>query len=213
MHEVNNPLEAITNLVYLTEKEEISNAAKDYLKEINEQLSLLTAVTRTSLSFYRDQSQAKDTNLVAVAKSALRLHFLRLAKGNVRVCQRFFESAISSVVASEILQVFSNLILNSMDSLPAGLMDILHIRVKRCHDAIHVTVADNGSGIPEHLEKRLFQPRVIGKQTGAGLGLWLSARIVEKHRGTIRCRTSRRTGKSGTIFRISLPHPQFGSQG
>jgi signal transduction histidine kinase len=104
--------------------------------------------------------------------------------------------------------VISNLILNSIDAISDDQRGRLHVRVRRCSGAVHITVADNGSGIPAEIEAQLFEAHVTGKQTGTGLGLWGSKRMLIKHGGTIKYRTSRSLGKSGTVFRIRLPSIQ-----
>jgi signal transduction histidine kinase len=73
----------------------------------------------------------------------------------------------------------------------------------------HITVSDNGTGIPEEIANQLFKPYVTAKQSGTGIGVWLSHRIIAKHNGVLRFRTSRKTGRSGTCFRASLPMPQI----
>ena len=208
MHEVNNPLEAITNLIYLTKGEEISEAALANLQIMEQQLEVLTRVTRSSLSFHRDQLRMKDVDLVEVAESALKIHSSRIATSDIEVSRRYSETARCSGISSEILQVISNLVLNAVEAMPTDTGGRLHLRIHRLENAVHITVADNGCGVPEHVAPHLFQPHVTGKQTGTGLGLWLCESIVTKHRGTMRYRTSRREGKSGTVFRISLPHAE-----
>lgn len=205
MHEVNNPLEAITNLIFLTKAEQISEAARANLQIMEDQVGVLTRVTRSSLSFHRDQLRMKEVNLVEIAESAIRIHFARLAAQDIEVRRRYCHEARCNAIGSEILQVISNLILNALEAMPSRIGAKLHVRVHHCAQSVHVTVADNGSGVPEHVANHLFQPHVTGKQTGAGLGLWLSSRIIANHRGTVRYRTSRQEGKSGTAFRVSLP--------
>ncbi len=207
MHEVNNPLEAITNLVYLLENEEpLPATAQRRLAQLDEQLRILTQITRSSLSFHRGQTVAKEVDLVEIAESALKLHFARIAKNNVQVRKRFPPRAICNGVSGELLQVVSNLILNALDALPEQESASLHVRVHHTRSSVHITVADNGAGIPAHVEPALFNPNVTSKRNGTGLGLWLSERILQRHQGRIRVRTSRAAGRSGTVFRISLPH-------
>ena len=205
MHEVNNPLEAITNLVYLTklQKTDPEQVLQNMLV-IEEQLQTLGRVTSQALTFHREQPEAKDTDLVHIAESALKLHACKLAGQGVRVRRRFRGPAVARVYGSEILQVVSNLILNAIDVLPRGEGKIC-ICVKAYPQRVHLTVADNGPGVPEHFETKLFEPYVTSKVSGTGLGLWLSRRIVHKHSGSLRFRTSRRTHRSGTTFRLSLP--------
>ena len=89
MHEVNNPLEAITNLIYLIKQEQVSPAAQQHLQSIDEQLVMLGNITRSTLSFYRSQSNTAEVDLVTIAESALRLHALHLAQKRVEVRTRF----------------------------------------------------------------------------------------------------------------------------
>lgn len=205
MHEVNNPLEAITNLVYLTklQKNDPEQVLQNMLV-IEEQLQTLGRVTSQALTFHREQPEARDTDLVQIAESALKLHANKLARQGVRVSRRFRGPAMARVYGTEILQVVSNLILNAIDVLPreGGLICLC---VKSCPQCVHLTVADNGPGVPEHFEATLFEPYVTSKASGTGLGLWLSRRIIHKHSGSLRFRTSRGMQRSGTTFRLSLP--------
>ena len=89
MHEVNNPLEAITNLVYLAQREEPGQPIKDYLEQIQEQMAMLTAVARSSLTFYRGQDQPRSLDLVHIAESALKLHGARLKAAGVQISTRY----------------------------------------------------------------------------------------------------------------------------
>jgi signal transduction histidine kinase len=81
----------------------------------------------------------------------------------------------------------------------------MRVRPDKNRKVAHITISDNGHGIPPSVRKRLFEPYVTTKSSGTGVGMWLSKRIVDKHRGTIRFRSSHEPGKSGTTFRISLP--------
>lgn len=207
MHEVNNPLEAITNLVYLLEIDKHNSPqALEYLAVLKEQLGVLTHIARTTLSFHRDQSAARPVDLVMVAQAALKLHFARLSNDNIQVRTRFAERAMSHVIASEILQVLSNLILNALEALPASPEPALHVRVHHRHHGLHVTIADNGPGIPESVAAELFKAHVTSKRAGTGLGLWLSKSLVLKHGGRLRFRTWRGTGRNGTVFQVWFPH-------
>jgi signal transduction histidine kinase len=207
MHEVNNPLEAIANLTYLLELDEsLSVKSGEYLDILKDQLGVLTHITRTSLSFYRDQSTFRGIDLVGIAQASLKLHAANLTAGKIRVRTRFADRAMSSAIATEMLQIFSNLILNAMEVLPAMSEPALHLRVQRGRHGISVTLADNGPGIAEEIEAKLFEAHVTGKSTGTGIGLWHSQRLVSKHGGRIKVRSSRTPGKSGTVFRVWFPH-------
>jgi signal transduction histidine kinase len=209
MHEVNNPLEAITNLVYLTkiQKGNPSQVFENMLV-IEEQLATLGRVTSRALTFHREHAEAKEFDLVDIAESAFRLHADKLARHQITIDRQFQGPARATVFGSEILQVLSNLILNAVDALPRD-EGRISIRVKSSGQSVHILVSDNGEAIPEEFSPRLFEPYVTSKISGTGLGLWLSHRIVSKHKGALRFRSSRKQGRSGTSFRISLPLAQL----
>jgi signal transduction histidine kinase len=205
MHEVNNPLAAITNLVFLTKTEpNIPAKVEEYMALVEEQLKTLATVTKQVLVFHREQASAKDFDIIDLMESALKLHNPRLTAGDVALIRDFRPPAVASVFGSEILQVVSNLLLNSLDALPKRGAR-LRIRVETKNEAVHITVSDNGSGIsPENL-KNLFQPYMTTKKEGTGLGLWLSHGIVKKHQGKLVVRSSQTQGRQGTTFRLSIP--------
>lgn len=205
LHEVNNPLEAITNLVYITKAGKDDPALVfENMTVIEDQLKTLGRITRQALTFHRELAQAAEHDLIEIAEAALRLHRDKLNRHRIQVERRFRGPAVATVFGSEILQVVSNLILNAVDVLSPGKGRIC-VSVKSCSQCMHITVSDNGPGIPEQFANRLFEPYVTSKTSGTGLGLWLSTRIISKHRGTLRFRTSRREGRTGTTFRIQLP--------
>jgi signal transduction histidine kinase len=213
MHEVNNPLEALTNLVFLTKL--VTNEPKKVLENMEmaeQQLFSLAKITRKTLSFYRDQSEAKDFDLVEIAESALKIHAVQARKQGVTIQMRTGGPAFATVFATEILQILSNFILNSFDALPAE-GGILRVQVKRVGDRIHVTVADNGCGMSDSVYKQVFVAHNTTKRHGTGLGLWLSHGIAQKHGGGISCRSSVLSGKSGTTFRFSLPASKVAETG
>jgi signal transduction histidine kinase len=205
MHEVNNPLAAITNLVFLTKlKAGDSEKVLEYMSVIEGQLANLTNVTNQVLTFHRDQHSAKDFDLIDIVESALKLHQGRITSGEVALIRDFRAPATASVFGSELLQVISNLLLNSLDALPERNAQ-LRIRVRTVRDAVHITISDNGAGMAPDVRKALFQPYKTTKETGIGLGLWLSRRIVDKHNGKLRVRSSQARGRQGTTFRLSIP--------
>ena len=205
MHEVNNPLEAITNLVYLAKQQrDEPEQVLEYMTTIEEQLQVLGRVTNQALAFHREQVEPKTFDLVHIAQSALKLHADKLSRHGITVERHFRGPALAKVRANEILQVVSNLILNAVDALPDHTGRI-SLRAGRCSGCVYLAVADNGPGIQQSHVGRLFEPYVTTKQAGTGLGLWLSRRLVQKHHGVLRFRTSQKGGRQGTTFRIKLP--------
>jgi signal transduction histidine kinase len=205
MHEVNNPLEAITNLVYLTKTQKDKPAiVAENMKTIEQQLALLSKVTSQVLAFNRKEVEPKEWDLVEVAESALKLHAAKIARHRAVAHKKFDRQARLRVIGTEILQVTSNLILNAIDALPQEGGHI-HVRVRTHGKFVHIVVADNGTGIPLHIAPRLFEPYFTSKPHGTGLGLWLSRRLISKHGGKLTYRTSQVESRRGTAFRISLP--------
>lgn len=205
LHEVNNPLEAITNLVYLTKLERTNpEQVLENMLVIEEQVRLLGQVTGQALTFHRQQNELKECDLVNIAEAALKLHADKFARHGTTVTRRYRGPAIAKIRGTEILQVVSNLIINAVDALPRGIGQIW-IGVKTSKGTVHIAVADDGPGVAQHIVPQLFGPYVTSKTSGTGLGLWLSKRIVEKHGGSLRFRTTREGKRKGTIFRLSLP--------
>ena len=205
MHEVNNPLAAITNLIYLA-KLQVQQPEKvlEYLSTIEDQLETLRNVTAQVLTFHREQVSTRDFDLIDIVESALKLHSGRLSSVEVALVRTFHPPATASVFGSEILQVISNLLLNALDAmLEKGAQ--LHVRVRSIGKDVHITVADNGYGMSAQTLERLFEPYRTTKSSGTGLGLWLSQRIVKKHNGRLRVRSSQVPGRTGTTFRLSVP--------
>jgi signal transduction histidine kinase len=164
----------------------------------------LGRITKQALTFYGDQPDAREYDLVEIAEAALRLHADKLGRHGATVARQFRGPVFARVFGNEILQVLSNLILNAVDAISVG-QGRLVIRVSVSGPMAHITVCDNGSGIPSEVASRMFEPYVTSKESGTGIGLCLSHRIIENHRGHLSFKISRQGGQSGTSFRISLP--------
>ena len=207
MHEVNNPLEAISNLVYLTKSQpDDPNQVRERMELVEYQLARLGEITRKSLAFFRE-SEPKAFDLVDIAESAIRLHLLGLPAGRLNLTKEFPQEAIVHGRAGELLQVLSNLFINALEALPE--QDArFRLRIRVVGQRVQMVIADNGQGIPTSVRARLFKPFETGKTKGTGIGLWLSKQIMDRHSGTIRFRSSQREGKTGTVFRLTIPLKQ-----
>jgi signal transduction histidine kinase len=208
MHEINNPLEAITNLVYLAKLQaHDAEKVRCYAQQAEEQLDLVRTIARQTLSFYREQHRAHEVDVVELLESALRIHTKYLLEKQVDIQRRLPETLVIQGNSGELLQVLSNLIVNALEAISDR--GRLYLRARSGNEQVHITVADDGCGIPEELRRNLFVPFHTSKgESGTGLGLWLSKTLIEKHRGRIRWRSSVRVGRSGTAFRISLATSQ-----
>ncbi len=205
MHEINGPLEAVINLNYLIKCEvDDVDRVRQYCGLIDEQLVTLTKLSRQTLSFYKSAETRQAIAIATLAEAALRVHQKTIAAKQIRLRKRLPADITAEVHAGDILQVLSNLVANAVDALPMN--GVLGLRLRRGEDEVHVTVADNGPGIPAPVLTKIFDPFfTTKKERGTGLGLAISKSIVEKHQGRIRSRTSTRPTRTGTTFRVSLP--------
>lgn len=211
-HEINNPLEAVTNVLYLLrQRSELDPVSRDYIRIADEELARVAHIVRQALSFSRGHSELTQVSVSAVLQSVLDLYRGRVQAANVTMKKQFRCEGEIVGFESELRQVFSNLLVNAVDAVGKG--GIVTLRVEPAREwrnvrrrGIRVLVADNGVGvIPEH-RKQLFEPFFTTKgNNGTGLGLWICREIVEKHGGTIRMRSRTRPGESGAVFSVFLP--------
>ena len=211
-HEINNPLAAVTNLLYLARAaEQLPEATRRHLELADAELQRVAHITKQTLGFYRDESAPVRFDPAELVDNVLELLQTRIEarKLTVERCYRGHLQVLGS--AGEIRQVFSNVISNSIDALQPG--GRLQIKVASspnwrspAHSGVRITVADTGHGIaPENLG-RIFEPFFTTKKdAGTGLGLWVSRQIVDKHAGSIRLRSRTTPLPSGTVFSIFLP--------
>jgi two-component system, chemotaxis family, CheB/CheR fusion protein len=208
-HEINNPLEAITNLLYLARQDPAR--ADQHLEMAEREVQRIADIAQQTLGFVREVSDPKILNVASTLDEVLQLYSPKLMTRRIELQKEFQDSCEVRGFAGELRQLFSNLIMNAVDAMPEG--GRLRVRVGRRHEGngrgragVRVMIADTGIGIPEQERARLFEPfYTTKKDSGTGLGLWLSEGIVRKHDGTIQVRTSTHPGRSGTIFSLFLP--------
>ena len=215
-HEINNPLEAVTNLIYLAKTDPATpSGIARLLETADSELARVSQIAQQTLGFYRDTTHPVFINLNHLLEAVVEL-FDRKLLGKRLHCTLDLEPGLSIVgLQGEIRQVVSNLLVNAIDASPHSGSDIYirgRHRHRNGHGGVSVVIADRGCGVPRHVQHRLFTPFVTTKQsTGTGLGLWVTRGMVEKHGGSIRFR-SRSEAPSGTVFRVYLPksaHPQL----
>jgi signal transduction histidine kinase len=209
-HEINNPLEAVTNLHYLMNTAESMDQMKAYLKMAEQELARVSEIVVQTLKFYRQPSKPTQTSVTDILDSVVTLYHARLSYANITVEKDFDDVEHIVALGGELRQVFTNLVANALDAMRAG--GKLVIRVKPARDFNHdghrgsgvrISVADTGAGVPPEVRARLFEPFVSTKGiTGTGLGLWVSSEIVRKHGGNIRVKSKPNTG---TVFSVFLP--------
>lgn len=208
-HEINNPLEAVMNLWYLLNQENLSPAGRERLGTMGDELERVSHITRQTLEFYRQGTNATAVNIADPIKAAVSLFARRAELSGTVIETKFRTRATIYGFSGELRQLFANLIGNAIE---AGSKTI-KIRVSQAdagsaagRPGVYVLVADNGAGIPDGTNSSLFQPFFTTKaEKGTGLGLWVSKGIVQKHEGWIRVRSSVTPGHRGTTFCMFLP--------
>lgn len=211
-HEINNPLEAVQNALYLLQKEFGEDAGKrPYLDIAARETQRMSRILRQMLGFYRQQEAMTDTDLNALVEDAAGLVAKRLRERGVQIANQL-DPGLPRIRASvdQLKQVLLNLVLNAADSMPkGGTITVATLAGAGAEtelfgrDAVQIQVRDTGEGIPDELLGQIFEPFFSTKPgKGTGLGLWVSQSIVQNHGGTMRVRS--RVGR-GTTFMITLP--------
>lgn len=209
-HEINNPLEAVLNLLYLVREANSLDEARQFAAQAEEEVQRAAQIATQTLQFHKQQTKPTLTGMVSVIESVLLLFKgkLRLTGIQVRL-EKFGEPAVICY-SGEIRQVLANLIRNAIEAMPnAG---TLRLRVKNATDwrsgtpGVRITVADTGQGMSAKTQAHIYDAFFTTKgPSGTGLGLWVSSGILEKHGGKIRVRSTDQVGRSGTVFTLLFP--------
>jgi PAS domain S-box-containing protein len=218
-HEINNPLEAITNLLFLLNgASDIPDATKHYVTMAEHEVQRIAEITQQTLRFYRQPTQPTRVTMEELLDSVLNLYQSRIHALDIRVEREYDPTLSLFCFAGEIRQVFANLVGNSIDASSNG--GRLVVRARRSRDwrnpeqtGIRFAVADTGAGMGPEVRERIFEAFFTTKDvTGTGLGLWVSQEIILKHHGVVRVRSvaapvdpASAVRSSGTVFDIFLP--------
>jgi PAS domain S-box-containing protein len=223
-HEINNPLEGITNLLFLLRNfSDLSEPARNYATMAENEVRRIAEITQQTLRFYRQSTLPARATLSELLDSVLSLYQSRMNALNLRVERDYEPEMDLFCFAGEIRQVFANLVGNSIDATSDGAR--LLVRARRSHNwknpsekGVRIAVADTGAGMAPEVRERVFEAFFTTKdETGTGLGLWVSYEIVMKHRGLVHVRSRTANpgfpGRSpGTVFQIFLPDdPKLGN--
>jgi len=210
-HEINNPLAAVTNLIFLAQHSESLDDAKQHLQSAEVELRRVSAIANQTLRFHRQSTKARPVTGPELIDATVPLYQGRLLNAQVRVERRDRPSHPVTCFEGEILQVLSNLIGNAIDAMSHSGGRLL-IRSREGTDwrtgrkGIVLTVADTGSGMSPLTLSRIYVPFFTTKgQKGNGIGLWISRGIIERHQGMLTVRSRQSTSRSGTVFALFLP--------
>jgi PAS domain S-box-containing protein len=205
-HEINNPLEAVTNFIYLANQQPgLSEQVKNYLQGADRELRRVSHIARQTLGFYRDNSQPVDMCVTGAVEDVFTIYESRLKYKGLHIEKRIKPGLQVCIAQGEFKQILSNLIGNAIDASREGGRILFCARATRHfqsgRDGIRITVADDGVGIPAENKEKLFTPFFTTKrEIGTGLGLWITKDLIEKKGGTIRFRSQSQSGTAMSFF-------------
>lgn len=212
-HEINNPLEGVTNLLYLLENHASLDAtARRYARMAQEEVARVARIARQTLAFYREPTVPVEVDVGELLDSLLELYAHKLHTRRVGLEKRLQTAAPITASPGEVRQVLSNLVGNALDAVAEGGAIKVHVFQSRdwrhpWQQGVRITVADNGHGIRQEHRRSIFDPFFTTKgEKGTGLGLWVSHGIVQKYGGSIHVHSSVRAGLSGTCFSVFFPY-------
>lgn len=209
-HEINNPLEAVTNLIFLA-RVTPSPQKEKFLEDADRELQRIAHITRQTLGFYRESAAPRQFGLDDTVRQVITL-LASLFTRRETEAQLDLQHVLLEAVEGEIRQLLSNLIANAIDASPLGAAVTIRLRKSwlwqhgRRHRAARISIADRGEGIPPLQLPRIFEPFFTTKKDlGTGLGLWVSREIINKHSGRIQVRSK---PGHGTVLSVLLPISQ-----
>jgi signal transduction histidine kinase len=210
-HEINNPLEAISNAFHLLRGHpSLDKEAQYYASLAEEELARVAHITKQTLSFYRESRQPVLVSVSDVLDNVLELQSRPIKVNGITLEKQYENSTTIQGFPVELKQVFLNLIGNAIQAMTGG--GRLRVRVdKRTEEStgrsgIRISICDTGSGIDPKHAKRIFEPFFTTKETkGTGLGLWISRGIIQKYEGTIRFRSMHLAARHATCFSVFIP--------
>ena len=210
-HEINNPLAAVTNLLYLVTGSDSIEAARDHAHEALSQVMRVAHITQQTLKFHRQTEAPRITRLSEEVDSVLSLLQGKLVQSGISIDRQYEDDPEVECPSGDLRQVFANLIANALEATNHG--GRLAIRIRRSRDwreraesGLRITIADTGEGMTPEVRSRIYEPFFTTKDgAGTGLGLWVTSQIVDRLQGDLRVWSSRIENKSGTVFSLFLP--------
>jgi signal transduction histidine kinase len=210
-HDINNPLDALLNLLYLLETEpNLTEQGRHYLSLAQEEVRRISLIAHETLDQHKVVVMPETTSVVKLLASVLDFYQQRFDSSGITVQTRYTCDRNIPVYAEQLRRVFSNLLLNALEAMPEG--GRIQARVAAGQEwsghkrhGVSVTIADNGPGMPSNKLRQMFEPLFTTKPAGHGMGLSLVKGVVQKHNGWLRVRSSTQPGRQGTVFSVFLP--------
>lgn len=206
-HEINNPLEALTNILYLVRADATSpEEAKAYLADAQHELLRISAITKQTLVWSREEGKVVDTRVDMLAEEALRLFAGKIKNKGIKLQTQMSDNAVVRVIPGEIRQVLANLISNAVDAVEVNGTIRIQVHCDEASPHVELSVEDDGKGIEQHQLQEIFRPFHSTKgNLGNGLGLYVSKNIIDRHNGDLRISSKPQAGTKVTIL---LPRPE-----
>jgi signal transduction histidine kinase len=215
-HEINNPLSAVVNILYLLGRSESDPASANLISTATNEIARVARIVKQSLSYYRGGTKATNIDLAALVEESLQVFSDRFQRAGIVLSETITPATTVTGFADEIRQVVDNLLVNAEEATPHGGRVIVCLRQSRSwqhHNELgaRFTIADNGRGIPTAYIPKVCDPFFTTKaEKGTGLGLWVVKGVVEKHGGSIKIRSSAAPRRSGTVISIFWPKKPTG---
>lgn len=219
-HEINNPLAAVVNLIYLIKNSPgLPPTIAQYVKTAEEELNRISSLTRQTLGFYREERGATPMQVGVLANTLIALFSPKARNKALDIRLQVRSDPKIQAIQGEMRQLIANLLGNSIDAVPRNGCILVRVssavrwRSNLREHGVRLTVADSGPGIPAAYREKIFEPFFTTKQdVGTGLGLWICKNIVEQHDGSLRMRSCTDPGKSWTVFSVFVPAERAGRQ-
>jgi len=215
-HEINNPLEAVANVLYLLEgHSDLSAESRKFVEVAQAEVARISHIVKQTLGFHRESPQPVPIDFSELVESVLDLFRRKMEISGISLQTRYEKPHTIPGFPGEMRQVFSNLVSNAIEAMPHGGQLAVSVRRAREHytggrRGIRVTIADSGSGIDAGSLPRIFEPFFTTKgEKGTGLGLWVSLGIINQHGGVLRARSFTAPQRHGTAFTVFIPD-QYG---
>jgi PAS domain S-box-containing protein len=206
-HEVNNPLEAVMNLLYLLHSKITDEEGLNFLSTAESEIARVSHIAKQTLGYYREHAAASAASLSEIAQQAVDIYEPRCIAANIQLNTSFHSSHKLVVRRGEMLQVVSNVIANSIYAMPhGGTIDVEVSDSEVGSKGVSLVVRDNGSGVSPQNLPRVYDAFFTTRATiGTGIGLFVSKQFIEGHGGKITLESNQDSNAHGTTVSVFLP--------
>jgi PAS domain S-box-containing protein len=203
-HEINNPLEALTNIVYLLQAHDLSPQARELAAVAARELERVGHITRSTLSFYR-KVPGRTLDLYTMLDEVVQLFSSRATQQRIEIRTRIDDDVRDANYDPALRQVFANLVSNAIESMESD-GGRLYVRSRVEGAKAVILISDTGHGIDRAHMRSVFEPFFTTKgERGTGLGLWVTRGILEEQGGRLQLRSCTSGRYRGTTVRVQLP--------